>query len=1173
MYLSKLEIFGFKSFAQKTSLKFKDGIACVIGPNGSGKSNIVDSIRWVLGEQRVSNLRLDKMENVIFNGTHSRKPLSMAEVSLTIQNNKNILDSEFSEVVISRRLYRSGESHYLINRTPCRLKDIIDLFMDTGMGANSYSVIELKMVESIISENQQERRVLFEEAAGITKYKLRRKSALRKLDATRQDMARISDLISEIQRTVNSLSRQVGKARRYLSLKDDLRKTEVDLARYRYTKLTDDIAPMERQLVEISKIKDESSHQITLEEAILEEYKREILLVEQQLNQINEQINAQDRRIQQLKEQDAVADTRSQSLKDTQQRNEQDILEYSDKSENLRKEIEQMKTEMEQIEIELDSIQEAFSEKDGEYQEFSAELRAEKQKIDELNDAFRRQSAKLNEKKQKSQQVSYQIEWNRNEIERLRQEQSQFDSAGVELEDQLKSLQEEQAGQSEQMSAFDREIGKFATAQEELAGLIQSAKDKLRDNEVQQKTISGRIQFYEQIISKYEGHEESTRFLMQHRDDFPGIHGPLSELVTTGDKYQLAVETALKDSLDYIVVDKVDTAKKILAEIRQRGIGRVTMLPLDRTADLQISAPAEKLPFPLLSGLIKTDAPYANIFNVLCGDIGVVENLEQALEAAKQYPMLRFVTIDGESLNAAYAISGGSKAGQRTSLVGRTDQLNKLKKELDNLQKQDAEIREELAGLEASQQDNQNQVTAVRQKHAEASQQLQQLQRQEDRVKYEMKSGSEAREKREETLQSLHAKIDEFETAIAGIAGEIEQEQAELDKLEGQTIALTNEFDRRNEDFRMLAEEVQDHRVRLINFQNRVENRKSEMARNERSIVEQNELVEKRKRENVDITSELEQIARDRLIREETKQKIWEERDKIEAGREGISQNYHELKNKILQLDDQIKRYRKQHDSSIERVRQLELGIKEKQMRSETIRERIREEYNEDITVGIAYEDLDPEQSQQQIETIKFKINQLGQVNPLAVNEYEKESERLEFYTKQYDDITDAEKSLIKTIEKINETARNQFTETFGAIKMNFEKIFGSFFERGEGTLQMEEGVDPLEADIDILVRPKGKRVQTISLLSGGEKTLTAISLLFAIYLVKPSPFCILDEVDAPLDDVNITRFTQALKKFSENTQFIIVTHNKRTMEAADTMYGVTMEEEGLSKIVSVEFN
>ena len=422
MYLSKLELFGFKSFANKTKLKFDDGIACVIGPNGSGKSNIVDSIRWVLGEQRVNTLRSDKMESIIFNGSKKRKPLGLAEVSLTIQNNKNILDSPFSEVVISRRLYRNGESQYLINKTPCRLKDILHLFMDTGMNANSYSVIELKMVESIISENPEERRLLFEEAAGVTKYKIRRKSAIRKLTATKSDMSRISDMITEITRNVNSLSRQVGKARRYLKFQDELKTKDTDLARFKFNSLHDEIHPLDKQLKEISVIKEDTSHQITLEETLLEDYKQEIIQFEQKLVNINKQLFDYDKEIQIIQENEAVSRTRIEALNETKSRNLKDIEEFENKQASLNKKNEMLSEELNRLKIKIDQINENYNKNFNEYENINNLNKSDKLKIDNLENEYKSKFEKLTLLNENRQNNIYKLNWNEDQYKILQTE-------------------------------------------------------------------------------------------------------------------------------------------------------------------------------------------------------------------------------------------------------------------------------------------------------------------------------------------------------------------------------------------------------------------------------------------------------------------------------------------------------------------------------------------------------------------------------------------------------------------------------------------------------------------------------------------------------------------------------------------------------------------------------
>ena len=1172
MYLSKLEIFGFKSFALKTGLKFTEGIACVIGPNGSGKSNIVDSIRWVLGEQKISTLRTDRMENVIFNGTNNRKPLGMAEVSLTIQNNKQILRQEFTEVVVTRRLYRSGESHYLINKAPCRLKDIQELFMDTGMGSDSYSVIELSMVENIISENPADRRHLFEEAAGVTKYKARRKSALRKLDSTLQDMNRINDIIVEIRRSVNSLSRQVGKARRYLEYKEELQKIEVDLARFRYSRLMDEIAPLQKQLTEISVIREDASHQITLEEALLEEYKREILQIEDQLQNTAKNLAEQDDKINQIKQEEAVAQTRSQALNESIRRNEQDIIDFTRRSGQLSETEKNLTVEIDGHEKIVAGAKNIYEQAKQDYDQFAAGMQQEKVEIQKVDTALKAALDDYNSTREIFHQKQYQAEVAGDQLTQLTEEAARAEKADKEITRKMKEIADRSRGHKEVLSGIENELEKHRETVNKIDSNIVSLQVALQESKQVLENRRAKKEFFEQLMTRYEGHTQATRFLMQNQQEFPGILGLLSELISVDDEYRAAVESALGETLDYVIVDNLNTAQAILNSFSGKKQGRLTLLPLDLLESVKIPAvhPSSMRP---LSGKVTAKPPYRKIIDVLLGDVYLVEDLGSAINQAGENGSARYVTRAGELFQYPSAISGGTSAEDESSLTGRSERLAALRKDIEAIEKKIKTHEKDIHDADIKKKGVVAEITSFENRRSEIINALSESEKGEAQLSYEKNSRDVSAEERLRKIDSLRRQISDYKQDIYKVEKDLAGKKNQLAQLEEKSNQANASYDQKYNMLQAQSDDMQDKHVGYIGEQNKQEGLTNELKRTREQISELAELIDRRKSEIEEMQTELKQIADGKKDREDRQKLIWEQRDEIETGREKIQQTYHELRDKILNLENQIKKFRKQHDSSVERSRQLELQIQENQMKSDNLKERIREEYNADITVGIAYEGLEVEESEQQIESLKFRINQLGQVNPLAVSEYDKENERLQFYEKQFSDLEEAEKSLRKTIQKINVTAREQFLETFGQIKVNFEKVFGSFFKSGEGTLKLDEESDPLEANIEILVRPKGKRVQTIYLLSGGEKTLTAISLLFAIYLVKPSPFCILDEIDAPLDDVNIGRFTQALHDFSSDTQFIVVTHNKRTMEAADTLYGVTMEEEGLSKLVSVKFN
>jgi len=1171
MYLSQLKIFGFKSFANKTQLKFNNGITCIIGPNGSGKSNIVDAVRWVLGEQRTTALRSDKMENVIFNGTKERKPMGMAEVSMTIQNTKNILKTEFGEVVIARRLYRSGESQYLINNTPVRLKDVLDIFMDSGLGANSYSVIELKMVESILSENRTERRLLLEEAAGVVKYKIRRKSALRKLDATRSDLLRVNDIISEVAKTVQSLSRQVGKARRYLSYSEELKKWDVELARVRYHRLLDELRPLQAQLEEVSKLKDESHHQITIDEALLEDYKRELVEKEKELQHFGHRLQELDNRIAQIKQDQAVAETKSAEMAKVRERSLGEIETFEKKILLINEQLSSYASELETLNIQKVQLDEEFAQIESERKNELETLLKEKNEIDRLNDIFRKQLTRLSDKKEHLKQKIYALKFQKKQFTELQGKITQADIFIKNLKETLSKLKRNEEALRQTLQNLEEKIIEIRTQNETLGQkAAQLAHDKNKQQAELEK-VKSRRQFFEQLIDRYEGHSESTQFVMASK--MPGVHGPLAELLSVNEHYTAALETVLGAALDYVIVDSVSAAKNIIEQVRVQKKGRITLIPLDRLQEIP-KPKSDHLPISAsrLIDQIKCDQRFRNIIDLLLGDVLLASSINEALELSKAHPYHRFVTAQGEMVTFNRSITGGSARQSRASILGRKEQLKKLSEQENHLLKKIEAITGKEQALIKQRTDIDDRLDDFLNQNERIHSQLIENDKARHQKQFEIRQFEKDAQNAEAELNALRQTIWQLEQEIARLNTEAESEQNDLNKLEKQTIQRTKAYEEKNDAMQAILEDVQQARLKVSNLQNQIANRQADINRANASVREWRENIQRRKQEIEEIDRNLIQIKAHSEKRKQEQLSLWEARDQLDTEKEKFEQNFLQLKERIAEIEDQTRQYRHQHDSSLEKSRGLELKINEHRYKAESIREYALKEYAQDVEIGIPFEDFNEEQAEEKIELLRSRIKNLGPVNPLAVSEYDKEKERLDFLTKQRDDLLKAEESLMETIDKINKTARAQFLETFTAIKQNFEKVFQNFFENGEGSIALEEQRDPLEADIEINVRTKGKKLQTLSLLSGGEKTLTAISLLFAIYLVKPSPFCIFDEVDAPLDDVNITRFNQALINFSDHTQFIVVTHNKQTMEAASSLYGVTMEEEGVSKLVSVQF-
>ncbi|KAA3617419.1 MAG: chromosome segregation protein SMC [Calditrichaeota bacterium] len=1174
MYLSKLEILGFKSFAQKIKLDFNEGLTCIIGPNGSGKSNIVDAIRWVLGEQRVSSLRSDKMENVIFNGTKKRKPMGLSEVSMTIENNKKILDSEYEEIVISRRLYRSGESQYMINKVPVRLKDVVNLFMDTGMGANSYSVIELKMVESILSENKNERRLLFEEAAGVVKYKTRRKSALRKLDSTQQDLARINDIVIEVEKTVSSLGRQVSKARRFIDLTDQMKKNDIDLAVFRYHKFKDLIDPLETELTEISKEKEESSHQITLEEAILEDYNRQQIEFEQRVSELNKTLYEKDINIRNLNQDDAIAEAKIEDMKKNRERYLNEIDGFLKKITLLNEDKETYTDELEQIRLNTEQLDKQFAEIRKEKEENADLINAEKADIDQLNTKFREQLQIVTEKKELLKQKEYRVNFDKEQIEKINHINSEQDSEISELNEKLDESNKGKIASEAEIEKIKSEISH-----------IQESSTKVRVNITKNQSdynlllsdlerTRSRESFLKNIISSYEGHAKSTQFVMSQQDKIDGVYGPLADLIDANEQHALLVESVLKDSLNFIVVENISVAKELIQKVKAENQGRVTCIPLDRVE--KIDAPNWNKNGAGLSFLldnISCSDKFRHLLNILIGDVAIGSSLDELIKLSEKKPGLRFISNDGETVNFSREISGGSTGKKDTTIIGRKNKLKELEKlkekqdkELQVLKDAGKKFEYELEQILNNEKEKRELLDIKQHRFFEIDNNLKQL-------SYQLENKKKQLEAADIQTTQLNTQIDILLKETNEISAELEIKQSELNKLEKETIIRTNEFETKNESFQILLDEYQETQLKHSNSQNQLVNRENDLKRNSENVKELETSITRRKQEIENIKESLVKFDSEIVDRKVKREQIWQHRDELDKKKQVLETEFQELKDKRHKLENEIREFRRKHDSSLEKSKKLEIEISEYKYQSEAVRTYASKEYSTDVDAHIPNQNLNEEETEDLLDSLRNRIKNLGPVNPLAVSEHEKESERLEFLTTQRDDLQKAEQSLLETIDKINKTARKQFEETFTAIKENFEKVFVSFFPNGRGTLMLDETDDPLEADIEIEVTTKGRGLQTLSLLSGGEKTLTAISLLFSIYLVKPSPFCILDEVDAPLDDVNIGRFTEALQSFSNNTQFLVVTHNKRTMEAAETMYGVTMEEEGVSKLVSVQFN
>ncbi len=1174
MYLSNLEMVGFKSFAHKTDLSFTDGVTAIVGPNGCGKTNIVDAIRWVLGEQKSSALRADGMEQVIFNGSKTRKPLGMAEVSLTIENNKQILPTEYSQVTITRRLFRSGESQYLLNKTQCRLRDIIDLFMDTGMGSDAYSVIELKMIETILSDKAEERRHLFEEAAGVTKYKSRRREAARKLEAAQRDIARVQDIVREVQKTVNSLARQAEKARQHQELSTQLRALDQLLFSFEYLEEYIALKQFEAQIIEVRTRREAAEAELARREeahaaAEIEQTAKDAELrgaldaesnlraslgeAQQHVSLLDERANAIQRALERLEREH----TESEQLQST---TSQQLQTVGERLEALRTETTAARADVEEKRVTVDQATQAMIAARQETNARREALNTARQLLAEQRNAadrFRIQSDGLQRRLRDNEAQQLQAE------ERLRH-----------VTEQLAKEQAEIPALDAQLQAAEQALHSGEERQSTLRAEQESLQQESEHMRAQAAHTKASLEFLIGLVDT----TESSKFLLSTPEWTPqGEKVTLAEVLNTDNELRVAIEAALGDAARYFVVNSKDEAAQAIGALSRNNVGKATFLCRDSIPSL--AAPGA---LPSVDGvrgwaseLVRTDDQLRGAVRGILGKTAVVDTVEQAWAAVGTGACDAAVTLAGEIVRAAGAIRGGSGSRTEGVRVGRKERIAELTQEhavlegrLSEIEVRVRAIKAELATIDVRKlADDVRRVAVVR------NERMQRLDAFRGRI--EDVSGqrdvlhAEAEKFRAE-LQDLATQHDEARTSIdsieAGVADlerDVHSAQAELQNIEHGLADVTASF--------RAAE------IRLVRLTGDLQALESDRHRltDERSTIESRR--EQRETEREQLRAEIETTRGEHGTRVMEASALSASLANARAQRESLELSLREAQAALQMAAEDVRKQRKDVDVTTEAMHESDLRFNEVRLRMESHVLRATEELGIEIPEGEPVPpetDMSPDELRTQVQELRRKLTSMGNVNFLALEEHEREGERLEFLTKQLTDLIDSERTLQETITEINLTAREQFTNTFDQIRTNFRELFTVLFsEDDEADLQMIDDEDPLECKIEITAKPRGKRPHSIEMLSGGEKTLTAIALLFAIYLVKPSPFCVLDEVDAPLDDANIDRYLKIIRKFSERTQFLMITHNKKTMEAADTLYGVTMEEAAVSKLVSVQLS
>ena len=1177
MYLKSIEVHGFKSFANKITLQFHDGITGIVGPNGSGKSNVADAVRWVLGEQSAKQLRGSKMEDVIFSGTQTRKPLGYAYVSLTMDNSDHKLPIDFEEVTVTRRVYRSGESEYLINGSSCRLKDINELFFDTGIGKEGYSIIGQGQIDKILSSKPEDRRELFDEAAGIVKYKRRKNEAEKNLNEERLNLSRVTDIIKEIEKQLSPLEKQSAVAKIYLKLREDLKGLEVSQFLMEYDKLENS----KKDLDEKIKI---SAANLEQNKADYESGKEEFQQLEQQLEECAGEIDDNKNRLNQLKLDTEKAEGEIKVLQEQISSIHQNDEYVRNRLANNSKDIDEKKEQIAKhakdlaaVDDKISSVDDALTDALQLLNKFKDNISEYSKKIEECNNSifeYLNINSGIKTGMQRYETMLEQSNIRKAELNQkilnIKGEASRFDVAIEALSDKLKDISE----------LLERQTGKRDELEQ---AIIDTQTDidslSMEYNELQGQYLSQRshLEALINLTERYEGYGNSIKKVMEQKNTMPGIIGVVADIIKVEKTYETAIETALGSTIQNIVTDNEETAKKLIAYLKQNKLGRATFLPLtnmtaaNNSFDKRIFNEAGVI--KLASELVNADRQYSALIDYLLGRIIVVDNINNATNLARKYKYsLRIVTLEGDLLTPGGSISGGAYKnasnllGRRREIEDSEARVNSLKNKAEDLfkQKEDkkehkVKLRQELELLKQQLQENfLKQNTAkmnldrelARKAEAEATandyvRELQEIELQSvelkknlNKLNEELSQNSIINKEKEEQIELLIKKLEQERAAEQTASEEVNKLKLELSSYEQSKQFILENINRVKKDLDHLYEEessLKDDNQKALSLKNE----KEELIKATRELINGYN----------DAAKELEQKITEGSSRKEQMNNMYK----------SFFEKREELAKLMNELDKESFRLSSQKEKLIEQ--------------SDYLVNYMWEEYELTYSGASAYpsvKDISLTQAKKQIAEIKQNIKELGDVNVNAIEDYKNILERYEFLKNQREDLIKSEETLMQIISELDNEMRIMFRERFEAINIRFDLVFKELFGGGKASLELTDSDDILEAGIRINAQPPGKKLQNIILLSGGEKALTAISLLFAIQNLKPSPFCLLDEIEAALDDLNVNRFAKYLHKLTKDTQFIIITHRRGTMAAADVLYGITMQEKGVSTLVSV---
>jgi chromosome segregation protein len=1174
--IKRLEIIGFKSFVDKMTFEFPQGITAVVGPNGCGKSNIVDAIRWVMGEQSAKNLRGKSMEDLIFGGSESRKPLGMAEVTLTFSAEDGRVPAKYlsySEIQVTRRLFRDGESEYLLNKTPCRLMDISELFMDTGVGARAYSIIEQGRIGMILMSKPEERRFLIEEAAGVTKYKSRKQVALKKIEHSRQNLLRIGDIIAELKRQLNSLQRQAKKAERFRALREELKEIEVTLAAFNYAFLESERAELVTELTDLEMKAAAVASDLESRDLALEEKRVALLELEKSLSVAQEVSYRNKSDIQRVENRLEFRQKESLNLEHQRQRLTEELAVLARQAEESAGELTVLEDRKGAFIVELTAAEESLH---GAEKELEEQTAAERRLAMRLDEARRELFSLLSEIAQLNNQqtgAARRLEAIEERFERNRREKLAFRESLAEAEGRVADLLTVVGSLDERKSGTIESLASCSSREENLKVSLELLERELmvRRDEVSKK--KSRLHSLQELEAQFAGYGQGVRniFLAEpFRGRFPGV---VADMLEIAEAYELALEAALGEKLQYVVCGGAGDAMEAVSYLKKSSGGRCTLLPKDVRPSAPQQAPAGVS--RLLDKATIRDG-YQEAIALLLADVYLADDFSSALSLARSYPNLSFVTTDGEVACCGGVVNGGSTEVAQQGLVHKKREIKDLVREVSAaetaLQRKELErerLKSEIFQVEEEVREVRQLLHDTELRLVSTGNDLQRVQEEcrglEDRIALKEMEDDQLREERDALLiETEHAK----EQRASG--------EERKSGVEAETAALEKELTVRNAGIEKMREKVTDLKVTTAALQEKRES-------NLRAFKRVEELAGDLRTRHQGHGAELEkclqvhqELAAEIAGDEEALGKLLARQVETEASHAAIRERYDGEAQALQENEAVIKGVRSCGEEIRRAIADKNLKSSELAMSLQNIENSLMDKYRLSIAPFLSKsEDESADHSAMQARRAELQklIDEVGDVNLMAIEEYRELEERFAFLSEQKADLEESLQSLQKAIQRINKTTRKRFLETFHLVNAKFQEVFPRLFCGGRAELKLTNEEDLLETGIDIIVQPPGKKLQNVTLLSGGEKALTAVALIFSIFLIKPSPFCLLDEVDAPLDDANIGRFNEMVREMTAFSQFIVITHNKATMAVADTLFGVTMEEPGVSKLVSVRLN